>query len=286
MQRLIIFFFIFLFSINSSFGVEVYQEKNKFGLKENDKIILDAKYKKLVRLGDNSFIALKGTRYGLVDKTGKVLLDFKFSHATRMLGKFVKLKNGKGYGLYDEFGNTIISQDKDSIELLFGGMFLVNRDYKYGVVDLEGKQLIDYVADDIYMPKPNIMRVKYNNEWYEIEQIKGDEFKLPRDIENIKENQNFKISEIISNPATATGYSVVTFTDYILKLFSSISPAHEQTIDELMFSQGAETVSIFIKLTWLPKYPFAYSRNYFNTLITPNNGPLSEIKYELKRQLQ
>lgn len=29
------------------FGVEVYQEKNKFGLKENDKIILDAKYKNL-----------------------------------------------------------------------------------------------------------------------------------------------------------------------------------------------------------------------------------------------
>lgn len=285
MQKLILFFFIFLFSINSSFGVEVYQKKNKFGLKENDKIILDAKYKKLVRLGDNSFIALKGTRYGLVDKTGKVLLDFKFSHATRMLGKFVKLKNGKGYGLYDEFGNTIISQDKDSIELLFGGMFLVNRDYKYGVVDLEGKQLIDYVADDIYMPKPNIMRVKYNNEWYEIEQVTASTLTLPSDVKNIKENDEFKITKLITSPVAASKYSLITTADYSIKIFSSISPAYEATIDELMLSQGAEAVSIFMKIGWLPKFPIVYLKNYFKILRNPANGPLSKMKEEIKQDL-
>ena len=285
MQRLILFFFIFLFSINSSFGVEVYQEKNKFGLKENDKIILDAKYKKLVRLGDNSFIALKGTRYGLVDKTGKVLLDFKFSHATRMLGKFVKLKNGKGYGLYDEFGNTIISQDKDSIELLFGGMFLVNRDYKYGVVDLEGKQLIDYVADDIYMPKPNIMRVKYQGEWYEIEQVTASTLTLPSDVKNIKENDEFKITKLITSPVAASKYSLITTADYSIKIFSSISPAYEATIDELMLSQGAEAVSIFMKIGWLPKFPIVYLKNYFKILRNPANGPLSKMKEEIKQDL-
>lgn len=285
MQKLIIFFFIFLFSINSSFGVEVYQEKNKFGLKENNKIILDAKYKKLVRLGDNSFIALKGTRYGLVDKTGKVLLDFKFSHATRMLGKFVKLKNGKGYGLYDEFGNTIISQDKDSIELLFGGMFLVNRDYKYGVVDLEGKQLIDYVADDIYMPKPNIMRVKYQGEWYEIEQVTASTLTLPSDVKNIKENDEFKITKLITSPVAASKYSLITTADYSIKIFSSISPAYEATIDELMLSQGAEAVSIFMKIGWLPKFPIVYLKNYFKILRNPANGPLSKMKEEIKQDL-
>lgn len=285
MQKLIIFFFIFLFSINSSFGVEVYQEKNKFGLKENDKIILDAKYKKLVRLGDNSFIALKGTRYGLVDKTGKVLLDFKFSHATRMLGKFVKLKNAKGYGLYDEFANTIISQDKDSIELLFGGMFLVNRDYKYGVVDLEGRQLIDYVADDIYMPKPNIMRVKYNNEWYEIEQVTASTLTLPSDVKNIKENDEFKITKLITSPVAASKYSLITTADYSIKIFSSISPAYEATIDELMLSQGAEAVSIFMKIGWLPKFPIVYVKNYFKILRNPANGPLSKMKEEIKQDL-
>ena len=202
-----------------------------------------------------------------------------------MLGKFVKLKNGKGYGLYDEFGNTIISQDKDSIELLFGGMFLVNRDYKYGVVDLEGKQLIDYVADDIYMPKPNIMRVKYQGEWYEIEQVTASTLTLPSDVKNIKENDEFKITKLITSPVAASKYSLITTADYSIKIFSSISPAYEATIDELMLSQGAEAVSIFMKIGWLPKFPIVYLKNYFKILRNPANGPLSKMKEEIKQDL-
>ena len=285
MKKLMIFFFIFLFSISSSFGVEVYQEKNKFGLKNGETIILDAKYKKLIRLGESSFIALKGSKYGVVNSEGKTLIDFKYSHAARVLGKYVKLKNGKGYGLYDEHGNIIISQDKDSIELLFGGMFLVNKNYKYGVVDMEGRQLIDYVADDIYMPKPNIMRVKYNNEWYEIEKVTASTLTLPNDVKNIKENEEFKITKLITSPVAASKYSLVTTADYSIKIFYSISPAYEATIDELMLSQGAEAVSIFMKIGWLPKFPVVYFKNYFKILRNPVNGPLSGMKEEIKQEL-
>lgn len=285
MKKLIIFFFIILISAGNSFGAEVYQEKNKFGLKEGENIILDAKYKKLIRLGENSFIALKGSRYGVVDKEGKTLIDFKYSHAARVLGKYVKLKNSKGYGLYDEFGETIISQDKDSIDLLFGGMFLVNKDYKYGVVDMKGNQLIDYVADDIYMPKPNIMRVKYQGEWYEIEQVSANTLTLPNDVKNIKENDEFKITKLITSPVAASKYSLVTTADYSIKIFSSISPAYEATIDELMLSQGAEAVSIFMKIGWLPKFPVVYIKNYIKILRNPANGPLSKMKEEIKQEL-
>ena len=285
MKKLMIFFFIFLFSISSSFGVEVYQEKNKFGLKNGETIILDAKYKKLIRLGESSFIALKGSKYGVVNSEGKTLIDFKYSHAARVLGKYVKLKNGKGYGLYDEHGNIIISQDKDSIELLFGGMFLVNKNYKYGVVDIEGRQLIDYVADDIYMPEPNIMRVKYKNEWYEIEKVTASTLTLPNDVKNIKENEEFKITKLITSPVAASKYSLVTTADYSIKIFSSISPAYEATIDELMLSQGAEAVSIFMKIGWLPKFPVVYFKNYFKILRNPVNGPLSGMKEEIKQEL-
>ncbi len=285
MKKLIIFFFIFLITMGSSLGVEIYQEKNKFGLKNNEEIILEAKYKKLIRLGENAFIALKGSKYGVVDKEGKTLLCFKFSHASRVLGKYVKLKNNKGYGLYNEFGETIISQDKDSIELLFGGMFLVNKNYKYGVVDKNGKQLIDYVADDIYMPKPNVMRVKYNNEWYEIEQVSASTLTLPSDVKNIKENDEFKITKLITSPVAASKYSLVTTADYSIKVFSSISPAYEATIDELMLSQGAEAVSIFMKIGWLPKFPVVYFKNYFKILRNPINGPLSKMKEEIKQEL-
>ena len=53
-----------------------------------------------------------------------------------------------------------------------------------------------------------------------------------------------------------------------------------------MLSQGADTVSIFMRLTWLPKYPFTFAKKYYHNVRTPNNGPLSNIKYELKQKIQ
>ncbi len=268
--------------------VSVFNLDGKFGLKDGaGNVVADANYKKLIVLGDNeSYIALKGSRYGLISSTGDILLDFKYSHAARVLGKFVKFRNYKGFGLYDTKGNVIIPQEQDSIDLLFGGMFLVSKNYKYGLVDFDGNIIADYIFDDVYMPKPNIMRVKYNGEWYEIEQIAAQSFSLPKDIQDLKTSSEFKITKLVTKPGAASKYSVVTTTDYFLKILSSISPAYEATIDELMLSQGAEAVSIFMKVSWLPKFPFVYAKNYYKTFRNPNNGPLSGIKESIKRELE
>ena len=90
---------------------------------------------------------------------------------------------------------------------------------------------------------------------------------------------------MITNPVAASGYSVLTATDYFIKIFSSISPAYEDTIDDLMLSQGAETVNIFMKMSWLPKFPVTYIKKYINNLRSPNNGPLSEQRNKLKREM-
>lgn len=274
-------------SISANSSVTVFSEANLFGLKDAEgSVIINPVYKKMIRLGDSSFLVQKKNKFGLVDYNGNVLVPIKYSHAERVLGKYLKIGNANKYALYNEKGNEIIPREYSSIDLLFGGMVLTCKDFKYGVVDFSGRTILENKFDDIYMPKPNIMRINYNGVWYEIEQVRGETLALPKDVQDIKGDENFKISELIAKPGTATGYSVVTFTDYLLKIFSSVSPAHEKTIDELMLSQGAETVSIFIKLGWLPKYPVVYVRNYYNTLRTPNNGPLSDVKYELKRRLQ
>lgn len=273
-------------SVFAAGEVTVYSDSGKFGLQdENNNIITKPVYKKLIRLGDNSFIALKGSRYGIVSKDGTILVNFKYSHAARLLGKYAKFRNGKGFGLYDEYGNVIIPQEQDTIDLLFGGMFLVSKDYKYGVRDKDGKILIDYVCDDIYMPKPNIMRAKYNGEWYELEQVSAETLTLPDDIKKLKEDKSFKITKLVTSPGAASKYSLVTATDYTLKVFSSISPAYEATIDELMLSQGAEAISIFMKIGWLPKFPIVYAKNYYKILRNPDNGPLSKVKDSIKQEL-
>lgn len=263
------------------------QKGNLFGLKakNNDEIIVNAQYKKLIRLGNSSWIINQKNKYGLMDCSGKILVEPKFRHVDRMLGKYVKLGNENDYGVFNEKGENIIPNEYMSIDMLFGEMFLVKKDYKYGVANKNGKLILNTIFDDIYMPKPNIMRIQYNGQWYEIEQIAGGEIELPEDVKNIKKNSNFKVTEFVKSPITASGYSAVTFTDYFLKLFSSISPSHEETIDELMLSQGADTVNIFIKCTWIPKYPFTFAKKYYHNIRTPNNGPLSNVKSDLKKKL-
>lgn len=257
-----------------------------FGLKDKfGNIIVDAQYKKLIRVGNSAWIINKKNKYGMIDCSGNILVEPKFRHVDRMLGKYVKLGNENNYGVYNEFGEAIIPNEYMSVDLLFGGMFLVKKNYKYGVVDRNGKLILNTIFDDIYMPKPNIMRIQYNGQWYEIEQIVSGEFQLPDDVKNIKENSDFRVTKFVTDPLTASGYSAVTFTDYILKIFSSISPSHEETIDELMFSQGADTVNIFIKCSWLPKYPFTFAKKYYHNIRTPNNGPLNNVKNELKQKM-
>ena len=257
-----------------------------FGLKDKSgNIIVDAQYKKLIRVGNSAWIINKKNKYGMIDCSGNILVEPKFRHVDRMLGKYVKLGNENNYGVYNEFGEAIIPNEYMSVDLLFGGMFLVKKNYKYGVADRNGKLILKTIFDDIYMPKPNIMRIQYNGQWYEIEQIVSGEFQLPDDVKNIKENSDFRVTKFVTDPITASGYSAVTFTDYILKIFSSISPSHEETIDELMFSQGADTVNIFIKCSWLPKYPFTFAKKYYHNIRTPNTGPLSNVKNELKQKM-
>ena len=257
-----------------------------FGLKDKSgNIVVDAQYKKLIRLGTSSWIINKKNKYGIMDSSGNILVEPKFRHVDRMMLKYVKLGNENDYGVYDEKGEIILPNEYMTINMLFGGMFLITKNYKYGVADRNGNIILKPIFDEIYMPKPNIMRIEYNGQWYEIEQIAGGEIELPEDVKNIKENRNFKVTEFVKDPLTASGYSAVTFTDYFLKIFSSISPSHEETIDELMLSQGADTVNIFIKCTWLPKYPFTFAKKYYHNIRTPNNGPLSNVKSDLKKKL-
>lgn len=257
-----------------------------FGLKDKSgNIVVDAQYKKLIRLGTSSWIINKKNKYGIMDSSGNILVEPKFRHVDRMMLKYVKLGNENDYGVYDEKGEIILPNEYMTINMLFGEMFLIKKNYKYGVADKNGNIILKPIFDEIYMPKPNIMRIEYNGQWYEIEQIAGGEIELPEDVKNIKENRNFKVTEFVKDPLTASGYSAVTFTDYFLKIFSSISPSHEETIDELMLSQGADTVNIFIKCTWLPKYPFTFAKKYYHNIRTPNNGPLSNVKSDLKKKL-
>lgn len=266
-----------------------FSQNEKWGLKDKSgNIIIEPIYLKMIRLKDSSWIVQnKKRKFGLIDNSGNVLVPIKYNHADRVVNKFAKFGNNKDYGIYDENGNVIVKPEYSKIDILYGQMFLTYKNYKYGIVGYDGKVILENEFDDIYMPKPNIMRIEYEGKWYELEQVNAETLTLPADAKhNLATKEDLDLRNIVVNTGVMSGYSVLTFSDYLIKIFSSISPAHEDTIDELMLSQGADTVNILVKLTWIPKYPVVYVKKYYENVRNPNNGPLSSVRKELKQQIK
>lgn len=281
-------FFMFNSCAYAAQDVKVFSENGLFGLKDKqENIVVKAQYKKLIRVGNSAWIVHKKNRYGLIDSEGNFLVKPKYRHVERVFGKYAKFGNDNDYGLYDETGKAIIPPEYSSIEPLFGKMFLTCKNYRYGIVDFEGKKLLNNDFDDIYMPHPKALRLQYEGEWYEIERMTSKDIELPEGVKKVTINdKEFKVTHLVANSGVISSYSAVTAADYTIKLLSSLSPAYEQTIDDLMLSQGADTVSIFVKLGWIPRFPFTYAKKYYQNLRNPNNGPLSDVKNELKRQIK
>ena len=288
MKRVILLLVLF-FCIPAFADVSVFSNGNgKFGLKDSKgSVIVEPEYKKLVKLGASAWIMQKGNKFGIIHDTGKILIEPKYNQAERVLGKFAKMRKGDKYGIYDEMGFEILPAEYSSIDLLYGGMFVTSKNYMYGITDLNGMLILDNMFDDIYMPDFNTLILVYNDSMIEVKRESGQELNLPFDIQTIQNNgKDISLNDIASSPIVSTGYYGVTATDYILKLISSISPSYEETIDELMFSKGADTVSVLVKCSWIPKFPFIYTKNYFKKIVNPYNGPLSKTKKNLKKKIK
>ena len=299
MKKFLILAFILLISSGTAIAVDenilsgkdlvTFSQDEKWGLQDkNGNTIVEPVYKKLIRLGNSSWIVQnKKNKYGLIANDGSIIIPLKYNHADRLVSRFAKFGNTNDYGIYDETGKTIVKPEFARIDLLYGQMFLTYKNYKYGIVGYDGQTILENEFDDIYMPKPNVMRIRYNGKWYELEKVNAATLTLPADAKhNLATKEDLDLRNIVVNTGVASSYSVLTFSDYLIKIFSSISPAHEDTIDELMLSQGADTVNILVKLSWLPKYPIVYIRKYYQNVRNPNNGPLSEFRYELKQQMK
>ena len=110
MKKLFLTTLLLLINSLSAFSadeiVQTYGENNKFGLIKNNEKITKAEFKKLIRLGESSWLFLKGSKYGIISNTGEVLtynhkktFSYDFSQIKEVLEeigalpKAVKLNN-------------------------------------------------------------------------------------------------------------------------------------------------------------------------------------------------
>jgi hypothetical protein len=265
--------------------VFVFCENGLFGLKDKqDNIIAPAKYQKIVMTGRHGWIIQIRNKYGLMDSEGKYLIEPKYRFADRIMGRYIKLGNENNFGIYNEFGEAILPPVYTSIDLLYGQMFLTYKNYRYGISDFKGNILIPNICDDIYMPTKETIRIKYLGKTYEIDSSNIDNIAMPDIKMKNDDDENSPFKEFVVDTGTMSGYSVLTFSDYLVKVFSSISPAHEETIDDLILSHGVDTVGILKKFSWLPKYPVTFCKKYYAHLRNPFNGPLADTRSRLKNK--
>lgn len=277
---------IFVTGEQTTHQAKAFCEDNLWGLKDEDgNIIVPAEYKKMIMVGKSGWIIQKRTKFGLIDSKGNILLEPKYRHVDRVLGRFVKIGNDNDFGIYDEHGKEIIPPIYNSIDLLYGRMFLTYKNFRYGVSDFKGKVLIPNICDDIYMPSKDLMKVKYLGSWYEIEDVSAEKLAMPEAITEFKKVSNSKVTDIVSDTGAISSYSLLTFSDYFIKVFSSVSPAHEETIDDLILSHGVDTIDILKKFSWVPKYPVTFAKKYYVHVRNPFNGPLSDIRYSIRNRL-
>ncbi len=265
--------------------VVVFSENDLFGLKDKDgNIIAPPIYRKMVMTGRSGWIIQKKNKFGLMDSKGNYLIEPKYRYADRILGRYIKLGSDNDFGIYNEYGEAIIPPVYSSIELLYGQMFLTYKNYRYGITDFKGNVLIPNICDDIYMPTKDTMKIKYMGVWYVLSGISEDSLAMPVTAASESDNGGITLKEIVTETANISGYSVLTFSDYLIKIISSISPAHEETIDDLILSHGVDTVGILKNFSWIPKYPVTFSKNYYGLLRNPFNGPLSDTRNRLKKR--
>lgn len=261
---------------NITFGLEI-----KGGEKLTKPI-----FKKLVRLGNNAWIVQKGSKYGIMDNSGKYLVKPKYRHADRYFGKYAKLGNDNDFGVYDECGRAIVPPEYSKIELLYGKMFLTCKKYKYGIYDFDGNVLLKNEYEDIYMPTFKTMRIKYKGNWYEVTKERDEKIQPPENMMEVKVNNDTYFVTLLTNTGVFSEYSVVTLSDFVLKMISSISPAYEDTIDDLMLSHGVDTITIFMNMGWVLQFPGVYAKKYYYQLANPHTGPLSDMRSRIIRNMK
>ena len=81
MKRFVLVLIMLLFS-NICFaaeGLTIFNENGNFGLKNlQGEIIVKPVYKKMILLGESSYIVQKHGKFGLIDSEGKVLVPIKY----------------------------------------------------------------------------------------------------------------------------------------------------------------------------------------------------------------
>lgn len=176
---------------------EVFEKKNKFGIRQDEKVLVKPEYESLELLspkfyaakkknlvavinptgqiiipgiydnikyyGENIFLVQKDNKWGLINRSNKIILPIEYTDFKFVEDDICEFKKDGKVGLVSKYGYSILPASYDNIKPL-GNNYIVSLDGKNGIVDGLGKILTPIKYDSFkMMPDSASYSVTLNN---------------------------------------------------------------------------------------------------------------------------
>lgn len=183
-MKTIAFLLTILLSIGSvtyAQKVEIYQNKDKFGIKQGDKTLVKAQYEALESVeegffafrkkgkcgvitksgttiipeayddiksfGNGLFLVKDGKTWGLVDRTNKLVLPIAYTSFKFVNDHLCEVKSQGKFGLINKYGDVVIPAQYEGVAPFNDSFFLIEKGGKSGLIDDAGKIVVEALYD-------------------------------------------------------------------------------------------------------------------------------------------
>lgn len=146
-----------LFSPSSDSDLMPFLNKDKWGFKRGEELVIDCIYDYVehekffpdMRFGDNGFAPVcQNKLFGYIDKNGKLVIDFQYSKAHKFKNGLAIVTNIKNKeGVIDSDNKVIIDFKYDEVNHFNDDLYIVKLNEKYGLVNTENIIVLDIDYD-------------------------------------------------------------------------------------------------------------------------------------------
>lgn len=183
-MKTITFLLTIFFSINSlvyAQKAEIFQNKDKFGIKQGDKTLVKAQYDAMELLeegffafkkkgkcgvitksgtvvlpdaydgvksyGNGLFLVKEDKTWGLVDRTNKKILPIDYTGFKFVNDHLCEVKSQGKFGLINKYGDVVIPAQYEGVSPFNDTFFLIEKGGKSGLIDGNGKVVVEAQYD-------------------------------------------------------------------------------------------------------------------------------------------
>lgn len=180
--------------INSQDTYIICAENGKYGLIINDKQVIENEYQSLVYdESNNTIIALKGKKYGVLSTTGEIIIPFEYKQID-VTGEYIyATTTDENVKIFDSNGKeTNMSKDLAIINV-------DNTDYKIHIETIDGKTTYNIYKNQQLVTKKEYTYIQYLYDDYFIACNKDGKLGIINDKEDIKVEFNYNSIQKIEN---------------------------------------------------------------------------------------